>query len=275
MNRYAQYRVNRRTAICTCCLLLSSLACVGGSCQRGFVQGTWTLIEVTDSRSGNPVTEVTVTADGSDFESGLDGVTVRDPGPVPLAPTDASGHTYVPVHRVGDRPFLVDLALRLEHGLTVEDITIPNRIGALAETNDLRVRIVDIGADGPPPPLLAAVIGSQPAQISVNGYVADLALCSNADDGSAFRIQSPHVGAYVGTLSVGSIPLGFESIQCSDPNDPASVPSTCRFCPSSVLARIPPNGFTLIAYEAFDYSGGFFEGESFCLDAEGAVIACP
>ena len=274
MNEYRRYPVVQRKIVCTCCLLLCSLASLGG-CQPGFVESTWTLIEVLDSRSGDAVSDVAVTVDGAAFESGPDGVTIRDPGPLPLAPTDLAGRTYVPVLRIGSRPFSVDLALRLEHGPTVENITIPNRTGALVETNDLTVRIVEVGADGPPPPLLTTVSGSRPAQISVNGYVSVLVLCSNADNGSTFQIRSAHEGAYVGAFTIGSVPLGFESVTCTDPIDPATDPYSC-LCPVSVRDRMPPNGFTVVAFPVFGLGfDDYIEGESFCLDSEGTVIACP
>ncbi len=209
----------------------------------------YTTIEVTYAASGEAVVdaEIRVQLDSSAF-----GINDR------MTPTDSQGQTLVLLSIVGCELILgIEFTLDVQLPEMTETLELTNIEGATAEGQLFSVRVVDTDVPGPPTPLVRAILGSNPPEIYVQGYVSGAGACSQETGG---RTWDPHINqAWTDqTFTVRTL----EDTQGS------SVSSTCR----TMLEDAPEHSFR--AYTRTRFVSELVVTEPFCLDSDGTLVAC-
>jgi hypothetical protein len=105
------------------------------------------------------------------------------------------------------------------------------------------------------------VIGSNPPEIRMDGYGA-LQICDNQSGNIAWSIGEFRE-TYLATVVVGVVPDGFLE---TNRDEPFGCVWSTGHSPVGV-------GFTVFGREPF--SNNWYLGETYCLDADGAVTVCP
>jgi hypothetical protein len=227
---------------------------------------TYTVLEVTDAETGDPVAGAIITV----LEPGAVKYHAHEDVPISTAPTDDEGHTIVPVetdHRTSD--VVLDLCIK-RGGVAEEQLRLVNRAGDSATGARSSVTVVDNDAAEPGPPLLMAVPGTGAPLLEIDGYIRSVGVCS-ADSGEiAWRISTSHRG-YYDAIPVGSVPELFrDSTRRGVVIDGVSTtePIPCPF----PVSDAPSGSFTIFARPIF--GNEILVGQRYCLDESGLVIDC-
>ena len=246
----------RVAAMATAGLLLAI-----GSCQPIFRAG-WTVVQLLDAETNEPIIGVQVSVDALALEPSLFDAPAE--ARVHLAPTDATGRTWVPVVDVLPNKDPREFTLFFQRpGRTEESCTLLNYEDESGVGATAACRIHSVSFSGPPVVAPVPVAGSNPTVIHVSAYVGYICVSSPGSSLPAFVARKNGFRPrYVDELVVGVAPEGFTTLDTEHPcfdNEP----------PAGQGQRV-----TVLVEGARDYETVRVSSEDFCVDIDGTTIEC-
>jgi len=239
------------------------------SCDSFNVDEGFTVIKVLNLETSEPVNGATIAVKGF---LNIDGF-AQDVF-LPVAPTDELGQTIIPVKnaipvygRVSNKTVQLFIMISFEGKL--DTVALENVTGAMSQGEHVMVEVVSTTAPPPKPPTLRAVNGSNPVQIEVQGYIAEIGVCSNETNKVIWEIGNNFSSfPYLDVAEVGLTPEGFtDQLTMFSEGD---LPD----CPVVIKSSDPPEGFTIFALPAPSGLDLIRSQESYCVDEGGAATTC-
>lgn len=243
-------------------LFVLNLICFSACTGTSNIVTEFSEVKITNIETGDPLVgakiRVALRRTGQDWPVG-DGTT-------PIAPTNADGVTTVPIIFNDHSRGAFDGSFRMEiiTNEQVETVDVINELGMKASSSTNSVEIVKTNATAPPTPTVNVVLGSQPPQLELVGYVGFVEICSLRDGQMLFEVEFISNWVHVENLTVGQIPNGMRE-------------STMTVSLCSVGNTLEPDSvgkFAAWVGTPSSSDDGIIRID-FCIDSVGAVSPCP
>jgi len=133
---------------------------------------------------------------------------------ISLTPTGTNGQTLVPIV-VGPSglfngdtyPGDLEIRVLLDSGERI--FVVSNVDGSCTADEDVELCVISTHADAPQLPDIEGVLGSNPARVSIDGYIGGLWICDMESRRFLSQIRSRDSFPFVSEIVVGEIPSGF------------------------------------------------------------------